>query len=176
MPFKANSRKMVSVCSLIELQTQIKLKETTDLVSPMRALTMEKLGIRRLKMGQLNLNNSINIFTKKFLYFVIALTLSQESFAISYKNYKENLNSDEMAKTVALVFIHGVGDGFMFANAELESKKIAPIFCPPGKLAITPEQYIKFLDEAANNLGASANDFPVPALLLSRLKTVFPCN
>jgi hypothetical protein len=127
-------------------------------------------------MIQFNLKNSFNVSIKKFLYLVFALTLSQESFAITYKNLKENLKGDEMARTVALIFIQGVGEGFMFANAALESKKILPIYCQPKKLAITSEQYVKFLDEAASNLGESANEYPVSLLLLDRLKTVFPCN
>ena len=118
----------------------------------------------------------IQLDLKKLVFVVIAMTLSQGSFAITYKNFKGNLNGNELSRTVALVHIQGVGDGLLGANTDLIVKNLPPIFCQAGKLAVTREQYIKFLDEAATNLGESANEFPVSLLLLSRLKAVFPCN
>lgn len=79
-------------------------------------------------------------------------------------------------------YMIGLDDGISWANANLASLHEAPLYCQPGKLALTVEQSLSILDAyiAAEKLKPKAkNPFdassPIGVVYLFALKDAFPC-
>ena len=44
------------------------------------------------------------------------------------------------------VYVQGLGDSYMFANAQVKSDHGKPLYCPPYTLALTVDNYVQLLD------------------------------
>ena len=102
---------------------------------------------------------------------------------ITVKDYKATLSNDDVAKIVAMkLYISGVGDGLLWANAEATRRKI-PLFCEPNNLKLLVDNYIDMINSQIGRLsqpgGASKSeldDLPIGMLLLKGLEGTFPCE
>lgn len=103
------------------------------------------------------------------------------------KKYKESRNSqNELEKLVIVNYIAGIGEGLVWANTELESRKDKPLFCQPKKLALTDENYIQILNDEIKRFEEAKTDeserkkvfdsMPIGLFLLKGLIRTFPCN
>lgn len=106
---------------------------------------------------------------------------------MTLSKYKEKRNSqNEVEKSVIKIYVGGVGEGFGWANSELQSRKDKPLFCQPQKLALTNENYIRILDDELEIWEKNITDeserkkffdkVTIEPLLLQGLKRTFPCN
>ena len=79
------------------------------------------------------------------------------------------------------IYGHGVGDGLMLANSRRLADGEKPLFCVPGILALTADDYRQILDDYLKALIKKPGAEPVPNVfvegrLLSALLSAFPCE
>jgi hypothetical protein len=78
------------------------------------------------------------------------------------------------------MYILGVGNGYTWANIDLEKKKENPLFCPPKKLALTVDNLIHTIDMMIKDTKygklISKTDTPIELILLKGLQETFPCK
>jgi len=88
-----------------------------------------------------------------------------------YVRYKET-------QTFA-IYITGVGDGFLWANAELITRKQKPLYCQPGKLTLQADNYLEILDRKMKDhefVEHIPSYFPLARVLLEALQETFLCD
>jgi hypothetical protein len=78
-------------------------------------------------------------------------------------------------------YVYGLGDGLLSATGYLMYKRTKPIFCPPTRLSLNSEIYLKILNEAIKSREASMgaeklNQREVSFVLLVGLQDTFPCK
>jgi len=73
----------------------------------------------------------------------------------------------------ARLYIDGLGSGLSWANVAAKMKG-KPVYCPPGKVAITADQYIDILRRYIADHPHMTNDF-VGGPMLFALEDAFPC-
>jgi hypothetical protein len=66
-------------------------------------------------------------------------------------------------------------NGFAWANADLKYRQREPLYCPPGKLALTGEQLIDTLRRKLRNDPAFGAEVLGLGLLMA-LQDTFPCE
>jgi hypothetical protein len=91
---------------------------------------------------------------------------------IPVSEYDAMKNSDTFK-----VYISGVGNGIKVASIVGELHGNRPLFCPPEKLPLNQDNYLRFLDDAVaeRRKKQTGGDPFVEGLLLQRLQEVFPC-
>ncbi len=97
---------------------------------------------------------------------------------VSYDEIFE-LYSDKSTKLNILLYFKGVGTGLSWANSELDYNNKERLYCPPGDLVMTPEDYFKIYrnEYFRNKESWDAIDFQPPGwIVLEGLKTKYPCN
>lgn len=111
----------------------------------------------------------------KKLILVCLLFVSTNTYAaITVGTYLKTKNTPE-----TLMYVAGLGHGLMAANAELRTRGQEQIYCQPGKLAITNEQYISYIDEELKDPERGwlyEENWPISIILSEHLKYVFHCN
>jgi len=113
-------------------------------------------------------------FAMKRLYaFSVVMLLASAASAAEMKDY------DTIKKTdVFRDWIKGVSDGYMTANAYLESDKKPPLFCSPRALGLNTGNAVDILQNyvtAHAALSARIKDVPIAVVYLEALKDAFPC-
>lgn len=99
----------------------------------------------------------------------LALNVEAEAF-VTHKGMQAN-----MTKQQQLIYMGGVGSGFYWSNAVLQSQGQPPLYCQPSKLALTLDNYMHiFEDELKRN--AHQEDEPAEYILFLGLKNTFPCS
>lgn len=73
------------------------------------------------------------------------------------------------------LYIDGLGNGLSWANTASKMKHGKPVFCPPGKIAITAEQYIDILHRYVEDRPDMRGD-GVGGPMLFALEDAFPRN
>ena len=94
--------------------------------------------------------------------------------AMSLDQYEEMKKSD-WAKT----YVFGVGQGFLWANAEQANKNAPPFYCQSPKVALTADNYLQILNDSIEKRRASSKydkGFPIEGLLMMALQEAFPCK
>jgi hypothetical protein len=81
---------------------------------------------------------------------------------------------NEVVRTIVLASLSGIENGFGWANAQLNNKKQAPLYCPPGKLALADEQLLDTLRRYTAE-HPTMEQKPYGMVLLFALQDVFPC-
>jgi len=76
-------------------------------------------------------------------------------------------------------YLNGVGNGFVWANAELQGRNLHPLFCQP-KMALTQDNFVAlFVGESKHRSNANtewAENSPIELVLLTALESAFPCK
>jgi hypothetical protein len=80
------------------------------------------------------------------------------------------------------LYISGMGEGILWANAEATRKK-NPLYCDPDKLELVADNYIGMIDVQIRKISqpggatkAELDGIAVGVLLLNGLKETFPCK
>lgn len=108
----------------------------------------------------------IKLRTFIFLLFITPII----AHALNVETYKKYSHL-ELGK----IYVSGLGGGFEWANAALESNNQKPLFCVPNKLALTQDNYLNILEDAIKET-KNSNDMLIEPMLLIQLKKTFPCK
>ncbi len=112
--------------------------------------------------------------------FLLSVSMVQLKANTTVKQYKADLASGSTAASFTKVYIYGLGEGFLLANIEATKKK-APLYCHPDKLALSMANYVDIVDrqikERSNRMTqAQLDEIPIAVLLLEGLEETFPCT
>lgn len=84
---------------------------------------------------------------------------------------------------VAKVQLHAMFEGISYASLDMEGKGQKRIFCPPPKLKINSDNLVTILDNQINffenvmkDKGGLDKGLPVASILLTGLRSNFPCK
>ena len=89
------------------------------------------------------------------------------------------LYSDNSSKFNVLIYFNGVGNGFFWANGDLDYNNRDRLFCPPDDLSISAEDYFKIYRNEYFRNQESWDSLPLqpPAwIVLEGLLNKYPCN
>jgi len=122
-----------------------------------------------------------------------AISLDAQMMTVKeYREMKDTLDKGKHDPTypqAAMTFdlyIQGIGDGFAWANAELQISDHQRLYCVPEKLAVTSENYQQLIASFLPRLTRkvhwplhnwqSVDEVPVGFVLLEALIDAFPCG
>ena len=63
---------------------------------------------------------------------------------VSYSKYKSQVGE---ARVVTTLYIHGIFEGFLWANGHLSLSHERNLYCQPSNLSLTSDQEISMMDE-----------------------------
>ena len=97
---------------------------------------------------------------------------------ILVKDYKKLKQTD---KAFIAAYINGVGNGIDWSNTIMKVKIGNQLYCPPEKLALSVENYIRILDDEIEKREKSVGfekvqEEPIEMDLLLGLLATFPCK
>jgi len=78
---------------------------------------------------------------------------------------------DRLAKP----YLTGVGEGLMWANAQLKAQKSTPFFCDADEVTLTTADYLKIIDDESKESYVQP-EYPIELLVLKGLQKKFPCK
>lgn len=116
---------------------------------------------------------------KKGLLIVFAFTFIVTLCFVSFTNAEVQIKDYDSVKNTQIfkAYISGVGMGIFWANAQLQSTGQPLLYCPPEKLVLTTENYLRILQETINKYeNIIKSDTCVEMLLLKGLTETFPCK
>lgn len=96
---------------------------------------------------------------------------------MTVKDYKAAIASkDKNIAFVAAMYLDGVGNGILIANAEAQ-RAGKPLYCSPTKLALTMDNYANIVSDQLERLKKmpDLDEKPVSVLLMVGLEETFPC-
>lgn len=109
-----------------------------------------------------------------------------------YRDMKDTLNRGKDDPTLPQatmtfdLYVKGIGDGFVWANALLESTHRERLFCVPEKLDLDSRNYQQILESFLPTLNSkvhwplrtwkSVEEVPVGFVLIEALVDAFPCG
>lgn len=99
--------------------------------------------------------------------------LSSVALSTEIETYEEGRELDFAA---VRAYVNGVGEGYSWANANLISRSLPPLYCEPRGITMTPERYLSILDHSIELWkSATPESAPIELLLLQGLQFEFPC-
>jgi len=114
------------------------------------------------------------VFVYTFVCILCLSAFADSVYTVHTKDYEAVKNTKDFR-----IYITGIGEGYGWANTELESRKQKPLYCQPNKFAFTPENYFQILDEKMKEkkrIDWSKVDTTVELVLLINLMENFPCK
>jgi Ssp1 endopeptidase immunity protein Rap1a len=113
------------------------------------------------------------MITKAVIALILfGLTSSANAMTVIFKDYKA-ANNDERA--FYFLYLDGVKEGIIELNVVLEEKRPRPLFCLPGKLALTVGQAEDIMMRQAEKI-TDPDQLPIGLLLAQGLQNTFPCD
>ena len=113
---------------------------------------------------------------------MVVLSAGSIKAQMTVARYRENMQS-ETTRMQTTNYIRGLGNAYSFANVRLEQEKKPPFYCPPQKLALSVDNYIRILNDRIDKdtriLGgesAKVDTYFIEMLLLDGLQDTFPCT
>ncbi|WP_139223648.1 hypothetical protein [Methylocapsa palsarum] len=100
------------------------------------------------------------------------ISISHASADMTVSEFIKLLNGKNRIQ--ALLYINGIGTGYIFANSKQKSESRPMLFCQPNNLALGPEQYINFVQTAVQRAPTLRNE-SLGMVLLFELADAFPC-
>ena len=112
------------------------------------------------------------MFYRTLLAIVLFFGLAVEGRSMTVKQFRE-----QQGTTLVRIYLHGVGEGSGWANASLQSRDYAPLFCQPGTFVLTADNYVQLVGLYVEKPPAPLKeDTPIELLLLEALKQAYPCK
>jgi len=121
----------------------------------------------------------MKVFKWKVILIIVGVIFGLVLFVVPFSRADVELKDFERFKNdqTFKFYIHGVGQGFAYANGSLQYIGQSPLYCQPANLALKPENYLeilqRYIEKHKNTLKP---DWTVEMLLLLGLKETFPCN
>jgi hypothetical protein len=109
----------------------------------------------------------------KYLIAALLFVMSMGAGALSVSEYN-NARNDEQSWARVNVYLDGVGEGLSFASAVLIYQGKEPLYCPPDKIVLEPEDYTKAIDTFIEN-NPVYPELKIESILVRSLITAFPC-
>ena len=106
--------------------------------------------------------------------FVVALSLSNASAAISIKDARENYEAGGDRKEMLLFYLASQENGLSWANVELEMAQREPLYCPPDKLNLNGENVYSLTNDYVTKNSANP-EAPFDMYVMRALYDAFPC-
>ena len=110
---------------------------------------------------------------------VLALTLlCQSTLALDIAAYEKAKELPD-ARKINEMYITGVGQGILWANAAVTKKTKAPLYCPPESLPLNGQNYMQLIDQYLQFLRSKPGfdeSAPVELVLMRALQDNFPCK
>lgn len=69
----------------------------------------------------------------------------------------------------------GVSSGIFWSNVELAYKHQTPLFCQPGKLSITHQQFVQIIEDHLRRV-PSDRQYPLGMVAMTAMQKTFPCS
>jgi hypothetical protein len=106
-----------------------------------------------------------------------SLAASSVSAEMTVRQYLADRDAASKAAFDRLVkpYLTGVGEGLMWANAQLKAQKSAPFFCDPDEVTLTTDEYLSVVDGETKQPYVEP-DYPIELLLLKGLQRKYPCK
>jgi hypothetical protein len=104
---------------------------------------------------------------------LIGVASSANAATIPLKGYKSPKNADE--KAFMQMYLDGVREGIVELNVVMRAEGRQPLFCLPGKLALTVEQAEDIMMRQAQKM-TDSDTSPIGLLLIEGLMDTFPCD
>jgi hypothetical protein len=94
---------------------------------------------------------------------------------MTINTFEENMEHGGAPAVAAKYYIIGIEDGLSWANAELSNRRGINLYCPPGGIALTPDQTIDIMRRFVRAHSGATSD-PIGAILLLAFEELFPCR
>jgi len=114
---------------------------------------------------------------RTFLALWLVLAAANASAEMTVRQYIADRDATSKSAFDRLVkpYLTGVGEGLMWANAQLKADKGEPFFCDPDEATLTTADYLQVVDGEAKQPYVEP-DYPIELLLLKGLQRKYPCN
>ncbi len=101
--------------------------------------------------------------------------------ALDYKDYKAAKGVGGVSWNSVKVFVNGVSEGFLIANAELAGQKRPLLYCQPDSFALNADNLLAILNDAMKKIEENTHtpltdDMQIEAILLVGMQHTFPCK
>ena len=108
---------------------------------------------------------------------VLLLAASGASAEMTVKQYLADRDAVNKSAFDRLVkpYLHGVGEGLVWANAQLKAQKGTPFFCDPDEVTLTADEYLSVVDSETKQPYVEP-EYPIELLLLKGLQRKYPCK
>lgn len=107
---------------------------------------------------------------------VLALCFHAPATAeMSGKEMIQKIDEKSERSQTLLYVLDGYSNGAGWANQFIKARGDAPLYCPPKKLALTPEQTASILREYLKK-DKAAGESPAGLAMLLALMATFPCE
>jgi len=101
--------------------------------------------------------------------------------AMNVKDFEKQM-SDEKTQLMAGVYISGVGEGLLAANARAELSKNVRLFCIPRDLVLTTEKVTDIMNRRLKKMLSDGisweklGNYEVASIVLMGLEDTYPCS
>ena len=114
---------------------------------------------------------------KTSLALVLSLATATASAEMSVRQYLADRDAANKAAFDRLVkpYLTGVGEGLLWANAQIKAQKGTPFFCDPDDVSLTTTDYLAIVDGEAKQPYVQP-EYPIELVLLKGLQGRFPCK
>ena len=85
------------------------------------------------------------------------------------------MDSDQGVQKLMTYWITGHSNALLWVNALQQAQGRPPLFCQPGKLALTPEQDVKILRDYISEHPADGDE-PAGMAIMDAFIATFPCK
>lgn len=109
----------------------------------------------------------------KSLLAPLLLIISFSSNAITIEKYNQLRQYDP---EFINAYMFGLGEAYGWSSTLLEVDNQKPIFCPPLKLSLGPQNYISILDAYIKDADYDVSESQIELLLYYGLQLTFPCE
>ena len=117
---------------------------------------------------------------KKDVVFALAILAvpSVNTHAINFENYEKVKASDPVSTRM---YMHGVGEGYSWANSALNAKGQAELYCQGDSLTLNSQNYNRILEDEIERLKTTPKlkkryFVSMELVLFIGLQRAFPCD
>lgn len=90
--------------------------------------------------------------------------------------YGEWLDATAAARNRMILWMGGAYSGLAWSDAEATRRGAAPIFCPPPQMTMTGQIVMELVAAQGRGAAQPARSAPLGAVVVSALKSAFPCR
>lgn len=91
-------------------------------------------------------------------------------------SFGEWLDATGAGRNRLISWMGGVYSGLIWSNAEWTARGQAPLFCPPPQAKMTGQRVMNLMTAQLRTGAQPSRDQPLGAVIVSALKTAFPCR